>query len=127
MPAPVTPDPVEAYLVLVGTAREGLVRDLDAAIRTAGPELTGRLAYKILMYVVGSDTRRWVVAIDVHPKVPGVRFLQGVRLTDPKGVLRAGSSTLKTFDIKDPAAWDRDALAAFVREAVAVHLAGDAS
>lgn len=119
--------PVEEYLAIVGPDRAALVRELDAIIRAAGPELTPRVAYRILMYVVGSSHRSWVVAIDVHPKVPGVKFLQGVRLSDPAGVLRAGTSTLKTFDIKDPVALDRDALAGFVREAVAVQLAGDAS
>jgi len=127
MPDTLTPDPVDAYLAIVGTGREPLVRDLDALIRAAGPTLTARLAYKILMYVVGSDTRRWIVAIDVHPRVPGVKFLQGTSLTDPAGVLRAGTSTLKTLDIKDPERLDRDALAAFVREAIAVHQAGGAA
>ena len=127
MPDPVTPDPVDEYLAIVGPAREPLVRELDAIIRAAGPALTPRVAYKLLMYVVGTDRRGWVVAIDVHPKVPGVRFLHGVRLSDPARVLRGGTSTLMTLDIKDPARLDRAGLAAFVREAVAVHARGDAS
>ena len=95
-----------------------MVRGLDSAIREAHPGFDVAIKYNLLMYAIASDWRHWVVAIDAHPKRGvGLRFLYGVMLGDPKKVLRAGSSVLKTWDIESGAAIDRETVMAYVKEA----------
>ena len=73
----------------------------------------------MLTYAQRGDWGTWVCAIDAIRKGVCLRFLYGVLLDDPRGVLRAGSSVLKTWsfdfaDVVDPAA-----VGAYVAEAVA--------
>lgn len=96
-----------------------LTRELDALIGAAEPALIGRISYKMLMYHLGADKARWVVAIDVRDKVVSVRFLWGVLLDDPRGILRGGTSTLMTLDIPSPDALDAPVVTDLVHQAVA--------
>ena len=50
------------------------------------------------MYSLDADWRTWVCAVDASKKRVSLRFLYGVLLDDPKGVLRKGSSVLMTWD-----------------------------
>ena len=119
-----TDTPLDAYLAEL-TARGidaravPIVRALDRAIRDAGPELESAIKYKILMYGLHGDWRTWVCAIDATTKGVALRFLYGVILDDPLGVLRAGSSVLKTWDFGFDDAIDAAAVGAYVAEAVA--------
>ncbi len=109
-----------AYLAGVNAEAAPTVRALDRAIQTAHPDLAVAVKYNILMYAIEGDWRHWVVAIDAHPKAAiGLRFLYGVLLDDPRRVLRAGTSVLKTWDVPRGEKVDAPAVAAYVAEAVA--------
>lgn len=110
---------LEAYLAGVDAAAVPLVVALDEAIRTANPDFDVAIKYRILMYALRGDWRTWVCAIDTTKKGVCLRFLYGVLLDDPRGVLRAGSSVLKTWDVGFDEVVDPAVVGAYVAEAVA--------
>ena len=112
------PDPLAEYVAGIDPALAPAVRTLDAAIRAAQPDFDVAVKYRILMYAIGADWRHWVVAIDARPRNVSLKFLFGVLLSDPRGVLRAGSSVLKSWDFKPGDPIDGEAVEAYVREAV---------
>jgi hypothetical protein len=109
---------LETYLAGVDSAAAPLVVALDAAVRSAHPELDATVKYKILMYALRGDWRTWICAIGATRKGASLRFLFGVLLDDPRRVLKAGSSVLMTwnFVFGDPV--DPAAIGAYVTEAV---------
>jgi hypothetical protein len=109
---------LETYLEGVAPEARALVLALDEAIRTAHPTFDTAVKYKILMYSLAGDWRTWVVAIDATRKGVCLRFLYGVLLDDPRGVLRAGSSVLKTWDFAFDDVVDSAAVTGYVSEAV---------
>ncbi len=109
---------LERYLAGVDPRAAPLVIALDEAIRTVHPGFDVAIKYKILMYALDRDWRTWICAIDATRKGVGLRFLYGVLLDDPRGVLRAGTSVLKTWDFGLDAAVDPVAVGAYVTEAV---------
>jgi len=109
------------YLVGVDPTAVPLVVALDDAVRKANPDFDVAIKYRILMYALRGDWRTWVCAIDVTKKGACLRFLYGVLLDDPRGVLRAGSSVLKTWDFALGDVVDPAAVGAYVMEAVARH------
>jgi hypothetical protein len=110
---------LETYLAGVDVAAEPLVVALDQAVRKAHPHFDVAIKYKILMYALHGDWRTWVCAIDGTKKGVSLRFLYGVLLDDPRGVLRAGSSVLMTWDFTFDDVIDPAAIGAYVAEAVA--------
>ena len=110
---------LEAYVAAIDPAAAPLVVALDEAVMAAHPEFEVAIKYRILMYAVRGDWRTWVCAIDAQTKGVGLRFLYGVLLDDPRHILRAGSSVLKTWDFAFDKIVDRAAVGAYVREAVA--------
>ncbi|MGY1806258.1 DUF1801 domain-containing protein [Blastococcus sp. SYSU D00669] len=110
---------LEEYLAGVDEAAHGTVRALDAVIRRVEPDLDVAVKYRLLMYTLDATWRQWVVAVGASTKGVQLRFLWGVLMDDPRSVLRAGSSTLMTWDFAFGAEVDADAVAAYVREALA--------
>ena len=113
------PAALETYLSGVDPAAAPIVVALDGIIREVHPGFDVAIKYRILMYALHGDWRTWVCAIDASRKSVGLRFLYGVLLDDPRRVLRAGSSVLKTWDFALDQVVDRAAVGAYVREAVA--------
>jgi hypothetical protein len=111
-------DAVATYVAGMEGAVADRVLEVDAAIRRAHSGLDVALKYKILMYAIAKDWRHWVVAIDARPKNVSVKFLFGVLLSDPRGVLRTGSSVLTSWDFKPGAPIDAAGIESYVREAV---------
>ncbi len=107
----------DAYLQSIDPARRQDVIALDEAIRSAYPSLEVAIKYRLLTYGLDDDWRTWVCAIDARPKGITLRFLYGVLLDDPLGVLRKGSSVLCNWDLPAGAAIDLAAVASYVREA----------
>lgn len=110
---------LQTYLAGVDAAAAPLVVALDEVVRRAHPGFDVAVKYKILMYGLRGDFRTWVCAIDATRKGVSLRFLYGVLLDDPRGVLRAGSSVLKTWDFALDDVIDEAAVGAYVTEAVA--------
>ena len=110
---------LEAYVSGVDSAAAPLVRALDAAILGAHPDFDVAVKYRILMYSLRADWKTWVCAIDARKKAVSLRFLYGVLLDDPLGVLRAGTSVLKTWDFGLDEVIDAKGVGRYVREAVA--------
>lgn len=110
---------LQAYVAGIDPTAAPLVIALDEAIRTAHPDFDVAIKYKILMYALRGDWRTWVCAIDATRKGVCLRFLYGVLLDDPRRVLRAGSSVLKTWDMGFDDVLDAAAVGAYVTEAVA--------
>ncbi len=90
-----------------------------APFMAAQPDLDTRISYKMLMYGLNGDFRNWICAVGVTKNAANLRFLYGVLLKDPRGVLRAGSATLKTIDYKSMADFDPQLVKDYVGEAVA--------
>ncbi len=110
---------LETYLAGVDAGAAPLVVALDQAVRKAHTDLDVAIKYKILMYALHGDWRTWVCAIDATKKGVSLRFLYGVLLDDSRGVLRAGSSVLKSWDFALDDVIDPAATGAYVAEAVA--------
>lgn len=110
---------LETYLAGQDSAVAPVVAALDAAVRNAHPDLDVAVKYQMLMYTLRGDWRTWVCAIGTTSKLVCLRFLYGVLLDDPRGVLRAGSSVLKTWDFTFDDVVDPAAVGAYVAEAVA--------
>jgi hypothetical protein len=111
--------PRDTYLAGVDAAAAPLVVALDEAVRKAHPAFDVAIKYRLLMYALHGDWRAWVCAIDARKKSVCLRFLYGVMLDDPHGVLRAGTSVLKTWDFALDDVVDPAAVGAYVTEAVA--------
>ncbi|MGH3332339.1 MAG: DUF1801 domain-containing protein [Nocardioidaceae bacterium] len=114
-----TTSALDEYLAGVDAAAAPGLTALDRAIRGAHPDFDVAIKYKILMYAIESDWRHWVCAINTTRKGVCIRFLYGVMLDDPRGVLRAGTSTLMTWDFAQDDTIDPTAVGAYVSEAVA--------
>ena len=112
---------LETYLGGVDAAAAPLVVALDEAVRAVRPDFDMAIKYRILMYTLDGDWRTWVCAIDATKKGVCLRFLYGVLLDDPRGILRAGSSVLKTWDFAFGDVIDPAAVGAYVADAVARH------
>ncbi len=110
---------LETYLAGVDAPAQPLVVALDDAVRGAHPGFDVAIKYGILMYALGADWRIWVCAIQATKKAVCLRFLYGVLLDDPRGVLRAGSSVLMTWDFGFDDVVDPAAVGAYVTEAAA--------
>lgn len=105
------------YLASIDPTRRDDVVALNAAILAAYPAFDVAIKYRLLTYGLDDDWRTWVCAIDARPKGITVRFLYGVLLDDPLGVLRKGSSVLCNWDLPSGVPIDLDAVAAYAREA----------
>ena len=90
---------LESYLAGIDPVGAPTVLALDHAIRAAEPHLDVAIKYRILTYALRGDWRTWVCAVQVTKNGVCLRFLYGVLLDDPRGVLRAGTSVLKTWDM----------------------------
>jgi hypothetical protein len=110
---------LEGYLARIDPAAAPVALALDAAIRKAQPDLDVAVKYKMLMYSLRGDWRTWVCAIGTSTRNVSLRFLFGVLLDDPRRLLRAGSSVLKTWDFAFGDVVDPAAVGAYVSDAVA--------
>jgi hypothetical protein len=117
----VTSQALEDYLATIDDADVPTLRELDAAITAAHPPLDVAIKYRLLMYTLGGDWRHWICSINVQRSGACLRFLYGVLLDDPLGVLRKGSAQLMTWDLPRGGAVDADAVGDYVRDAVSRH------
>lgn len=113
--------PLDEYLATQHPSVHPVVVALHEAVVAAAPDLQVAVKYKMLMYSVEGRWRMWSIAIGTTSKVVALRFLYGVILDDPLGVLRGGTSVLMNWDfpLDDPSAVDADAVGRYVRDAVA--------
>jgi hypothetical protein len=112
-------DPLEEYTATVDDAAAETLRELDAAVRAAAPDLELAIKYRMPVYTVERRWRHWVVALSVTKDAVNLRFLWGVLLDDPLRVLRPGTSTLMTWDFPRGAEVDAAAVGDYVRDALA--------
>ena len=112
-------EPLEEYLAVYDEAAGRMFVELDRTIRAAAPELEVAIKYRLLSYTVERDWRHWVCAVNATKSAVCLRFLWGVLLDDPLGVLRPGTSTLMTWDMPRGTDVDTAAVASYVREALA--------
>jgi hypothetical protein len=117
----VAPDPIDSYLADVDPQAHALVRELDAAVRSAHDGFDVAIKYRIPTYALGEDWRFWTCAVQATGKVVSLRFLYGVLLEDPLHVLRKGSSVLMSWDHAVDAPVHVAAVGDYVREAVGKH------
>jgi hypothetical protein len=108
----------ETYLAGVDPAAAPLTSALHEAVWKAHPSLDVAIKYRMLMYALQGDWHTWVCAIDASRKRVCLRFLYGILLDDPLGVLRPGSSVLMTWDFALDKPFDPRAVHAYVTEAV---------
>ncbi len=124
----------DAFIASIDPAIVPAVLELDRAIMAACAGLDTKISYQMLTYALEGDFRHWICAIDpgrpprdgglhqgrqVPKKALHLRFLYGVLLADPRGVLRAGTSTLRTIDFTSLEDIDTQLVVDYVKEAVA--------
>ena len=109
---------LQDYLAAIKPVAAPIVVALDDAIRTAQPDLDVAIKYRTLTYALRGDWHTWVCAVQATMKGVCLRFLYGVLQDDPRGVLRAGTSVLKTWDLGFKEIVDPAAEGAHVTEAV---------
>jgi hypothetical protein len=109
---------LQSYLGGIDPVAAPVVIALDDAIRAAAPDLDVAIRYRILTYAISGDWRTWVCAVQATKMSVCLRFLYGVLMDDPKGVLRAGTSVVKTWDMALEEDVDVAAVGAYVSEAV---------
>jgi hypothetical protein len=95
-----------------------LVLRLEEAVSGVRADFDTRFSYGMLMFTLDKDFRHWICAISVTKKAANLRFLYGVLLDDPRSVLRAGTSILKTMDFASLEDIDTELVTDYVREAV---------
>ena len=110
--------PLEQYLEIYDDEAGAVFVQLDAAIRAAAPELESAIKYRMPTYTLEGRWRHWVVALSATKDAVNLRFLWGVLLDDPLGVLRPGTSTLMTWDFPRGADVDAEAVGDYLREAL---------
>ena len=111
---------LEEYVGSLADPRaEPVVRELDRIIRATGPDLDLAIKYRILMYAIKGDFHTWVCSINAGRRHVALHFLYGVLLSDPRKVLRPGSSVLMTWDIAFDQEVEEEAVTAYIAEAVA--------
>jgi hypothetical protein len=110
---------LETYLADKDPRAEPIVRALDRAILDTHPDFDVAIKYRILMYALQADFGTWVCAVNAGRNGAALHFLYGVMLTDPRHVLRAGSSVLMTWDFGFEDAVDPAAVGIYVTAAVA--------
>ncbi|MHB9133903.1 MAG: DUF1801 domain-containing protein [Armatimonadota bacterium] len=110
---------LDTFLAGVDTRFVPIVHALDRAVRRASADLETKISYQMLTYALAGDFRHWICAIGVTKKAVNLRFLYGVLLEDPRGVLRAGTSTLKTLDVASLDDVDAQLVTDYVTEAIA--------
>jgi hypothetical protein len=82
---------LDASVGLTDPGRVPIVRELDRLVIAANPGFDTAIYYRQLTYAIGGDFRRWVCAIDAHPKnAVCLRFLYGFMLDDPRRVFPSG-------------------------------------
>jgi hypothetical protein len=111
-------EPLEQYLATVDDEAAETLRSLDAAVRSAAPELELAIKYRMPTYTLEKRWRHWVVALSATKEAVNLRFLWGVLLDDPLMVLRPGTSTLMTWDFPRGSEVDSAAVATYVRDAL---------
>jgi hypothetical protein len=104
-----------------------LVAAIADCIGRAVPEMQPFISYRMLMYTPGTNRRDWVCAIGVTKTKVCLRFLFGSSLSDTRGVLRPGTSTLSTIDFNAFEEFDEQLVADYVTEAAAQHGAASTS
>ena len=109
---------LDHYLSDVDASTAPALRALDGAVRDAAPDLAAAIRYRQVMYALHDDWRHWVCAINATKNGVCLRFLYGVLLDDPLGVLRAGTSTLMTWDNDPDEEVDTTGVGGYVAEAV---------
>jgi hypothetical protein len=112
-------DPLDEYLDIYDDDAGRLFIALDGAIRSAEPRFDVAIKYRLLTYTLDHDWRHWVCAVNATKSAVCLRFLWGVLLDDPLGVLRPGSSTLMTWDIPRGSEIDPTSVGDYVRNALA--------
>lgn len=118
---------LEAYLPTVRDDAHETVRALAAAVDAAGAGCDQRVTYKMLVYTFGQRWHEWVVAIGVSKSAVNLRFLYGHELSDPSGILRAGSTTAAQADFRSVGEVDAALVTSYVKEAVERHPNGPGS
>jgi len=110
---------LDTYIATIDARFAPAVRALHRAVLDACPDLNVKISYRMLMYAIKGDFRHWVCAVGVTTKAAHLRFLFGTLLDDSRGVLRAGTSTLKTIDFHSAEEVDPELVADYVGQAVA--------
>lgn len=105
------------FLDTVDPTYHPVVRAVHEATLASGVPFDVAIKYRMLTYTRERDWRHWVVAVSQMKKAVNVRFLAGTLLDDPRGLLRAGTSHLKTLDIPTLEAFEADVVTAFARQA----------
>ena len=109
---------LDTYLEGADPAAAPLLTSLDETLRTACPEFDVAIKYGILMYGLHGDWRTWVCALQATKKGVSLKFLYGVLLDDPLGVLRSGSSVLMSWDLGMAEVVNAASVRSYVSEAV---------
>jgi hypothetical protein len=111
----------DAYLATVDPRFQPVVAAIAEAVRSVRPDFESAIKYRILMYGLNGDFRRWICAIDATKHAAHLRFLQGTSLSDPGRILRRGTSTLCSMDIPTLQALDRKLVLDYLTEAVTIY------
>ena len=108
----------DSYIAGIDPAFAPAVLALDSAVMAVRDDFDTRIYYRMLTYALDGDFRHWIRAIDAHKKPFKLRFLYGVLLDDPRGVLRAGTGILRTIDFASREDIDAQLVTDYVREGV---------
>ena len=114
-------NPFQEYLTRYDATAGERMREVDAAIRQAAPELESAVKWRVFVYTLERDWRHWIVGLNATKDAVHARFLYGVLLSDPLHVLRPGSSSLTSWDIPRHGPVDEVAVGDYVREAASLH------
>lgn len=108
----------DSYIASIDPAFVPAVLALDSAVMAVRADFDTRISYKMLNYALDGDFRHWICAIRVTKKAFQLRFLYGVLLDDPRGVLRGGTGILRTIDFASREDIDAQLVADYVSDAV---------
>jgi hypothetical protein len=104
---------LRTYVDTLPPQQQGLVRELDAIIRAAAPDLTASLKWGNLTY----HARRNVCAIVSHPRHVNLQLWRGAEIDDPRDLLDGTGKQMRHVKLIPGEAFDAAYLTTLVRAA----------
>lgn len=104
---------LEEFLKSIRLDHHALIRELDAMIHKAAPDLVSSLKWRNLTY----HSKRNACALVNHEQYVNLQVWTGAEFEDPKGLLQGAGKTMRHIRLVPGARIDRPAVIAIIQQA----------
>jgi hypothetical protein len=110
---------IDEYVAALDGWRQGVAAELVALVRTTIPQATGAIKWAQPVF----ESNGPAVWIKAFPKTVSIGFWRGAELDDPHGLLVGDGDVMRHVKVGETTPIPRDAIAGYVRQAVALNAA----